>query len=208
VIARLWRGATAHADADDYVGYLRRTGRAESRATAGNQGFSILRRHLGQRTEFVTMSLWDSLDAVRGFAGHDVERAVFFPEDDRYLVERDDDVAHYEADDLGAGPVADGELSRVWHGWAEGENADRYEALLRAEVLPGIHRIDGFKGAFLLRREAGGSAFEFVTVTRWESLDAVRAFAGEDHELAVVPLEAQRLLARFDERSAHYETFV
>lgn len=95
-------------------------------------------------------------------------------------------------------------IARIWHGWANGENADRYEALLRAEILPGIHRIEGYVGAYLLRHEAGGEA-EFVTVTLWESLDAVRAFAGEDYEAAVVPSEARALLSRFDERSVHYE---
>jgi heme-degrading monooxygenase HmoA len=95
-------------------------------------------------------------------------------------------------------------IARIWHGWAVGENADRYEAHLRAEILPGIHRIEGYAGAYLLRREAEGES-EFVTVTLWESLDAVRAFAGADHEAAVVPPEARALLDRFDERSVHYE---
>ena len=95
-------------------------------------------------------------------------------------------------------------IARIWHGWSSGENADRYEALLRAEILPGIHRVEGYAGAYLLRREADGEV-EFVTLTLWESLDAVRAFAGNDHEAAVVPSEARALLSRFDERSAHYE---
>jgi heme-degrading monooxygenase HmoA len=95
-------------------------------------------------------------------------------------------------------------IARVWHGWTRPENADAYEKLLRSEVFPGIRRIDGFRGADLLRAEIGDEV-EFVTVTFFDSLDAVRAFAGEDYELAVVPPEAQRLLTRFDERSAHYE---
>lgn len=95
-------------------------------------------------------------------------------------------------------------IARIWHGWASGENADRYEALLRAEILPGIHRIEGYGGAYLLRREADGEA-EFITVTLWESLDAVRAFAGDDYEAAVVPAEARELLTRLEERSVHYE---
>jgi heme-degrading monooxygenase HmoA len=99
-------------------------------------------------------------------------------------------------------------IGRIWHGWASRENADAYEQLLRAEVLPGIgHRVEGYRGAYVLRRESGDEV-EFVTVTLFDSLDAVRAFAGEDHEVAVVPPEARRLLARFDERSAHYETVV
>jgi antibiotic biosynthesis monooxygenase (ABM) superfamily enzyme len=96
-------------------------------------------------------------------------------------------------------------IGRIWHGWTARENADAYERLLRAEVLPGIgRRVEGYRGAYVLRRESGDEV-EFVTVTLFDSLDA---FAGEDQEVAVVPPEARRLLARFDERSAHYETVV
>ena len=71
-------------------------------------------------------------------------------------------------------------------------------------MLPSIDRVEGFRGAQLLRREAGDEV-EFVTLTIFDSMDAVREFAGEDYEVAVVPPEARRLLSRFDERSAHYE---
>jgi len=96
VIARTWRGWTRADDADAYVEYLQRTGIPEYRATEGNIAAYILRRNVGERTEFVTLTLWDSLDAVHGFAGDDVERAVFYPEDDRFLVERETTVAHFE----------------------------------------------------------------------------------------------------------------
>jgi heme-degrading monooxygenase HmoA len=96
-------------------------------------------------------------------------------------------------------------IARLWHGWTTKENANAYETLLRGEVLPGIqHRVRGFRGARVLRRETADEV-EFVTLTLFDSLDAVRAFAGEDHEKAVVPAEARRLLARFDERSVHYD---
>jgi heme-degrading monooxygenase HmoA len=96
-------------------------------------------------------------------------------------------------------------IARIWHGWAVGENADAYERLLRGEVLPGIERIDGFVGFDLFRADGEDGESEFVTVTYFESLEAVRAFAGEDYEQAVVPPEARALLTRFDERSRHYE---
>ena len=96
-------------------------------------------------------------------------------------------------------------ISRLWHGWTTREKADAYEKLLRSEVLPGIHRVKGFNGAHLLRRD-GKQEVEFVTLTMFDSLDAVKEFAGEDYEVAVVPPEARKLLVRFDERSAHYET--
>ena len=99
-------------------------------------------------------------------------------------------------------------IARIWHGWASRGTADAYEQLLRSEVLPGIEqRVRGFRGAYLLR-DHSGEEVEFVTITLFDSLDAVREFAGDDYELAVVPAEARRLLSRFDERSRHYETLV
>jgi hypothetical protein len=96
-------------------------------------------------------------------------------------------------------------ISRIWHGWTTPEYAGAYEKLLRSEILPGIHRVKGFKGATLLRRDLKGEV-EFVTVTLFDSIDAVREFAGKDYELAVILPEARKLLKRFDERSAHYQT--
>ena len=97
-------------------------------------------------------------------------------------------------------------ISRVWHGWTTRGNAGAYEQLLRATILPGIaaRGIAGYRGAQLYRREAE-DLVEFVTVMFLDSMEAVRAFAGEDYEVAVVPEAARRLLARFDARSAHYE---
>ena len=94
-------------------------------------------------------------------------------------------------------------IARLWHGWTKPENADAYQKLLTAEILPGIHRVSGYRGAQLLRREAGEDV-EFVTLTFFDSMDAVREFAGEDYEVAVIVPEGRALLARFDERSAHY----
>ena len=96
-------------------------------------------------------------------------------------------------------------IARIWHGWSNGEKADAYERLVSEEVLPSINRIEGFLGYDLLRAEGEDGEAEFVTVTYFESIDAVRAFAGEDYEAAVVPAEARELLTRFDERSRHYE---
>lgn len=98
-------------------------------------------------------------------------------------------------------------ISRLWHGWTTRENADAYEELLRTEILPGIHRVDGCLGAYLLRRDIEDGV-EFATLTLFESMDAVRAFAGEDYEIAVVPPEARKLLSKFDQTSKHYETVI
>jgi len=100
-------------------------------------------------------------------------------------------------------------IARVWHGWTTRGNAAAYEDLLRSEILPGIARrgIRGLTGEHLLRRE-DGEEIEFVTILWFDSIDAVREFAGEDYETAVVPEKARRLLARFDARSQHYETVI
>lgn len=97
-------------------------------------------------------------------------------------------------------------ISRIWHGWTTPDNADTYEALLKEEIFVGIQNrhIPGFKGIQLLRREHAGEV-EFVTIMTFDSLDAVREFAGEDYEVAVVPQNAREVLSRFDQRSQHYE---
>jgi heme-degrading monooxygenase HmoA len=96
MIARSWAGATRAADADTYLEYLHATGLAEYRATPGNRGVLALRRIVGDRAEFLLLTLWESEEAIRGFAGDDIGRAVFYPEDERYLVARDERVQHYD----------------------------------------------------------------------------------------------------------------
>jgi heme-degrading monooxygenase HmoA len=97
-------------------------------------------------------------------------------------------------------------ICRIWHGWTTPANADAYETLLRSEIFHGIgeRKIEGFRGIDLLRRPHEDE-LEFATIMWFDSLEAVRAFAGPDYELAVVPDVARRLLKRFDDRSAHYE---
>jgi heme-degrading monooxygenase HmoA len=95
-------------------------------------------------------------------------------------------------------------IGRIWHGWAAREDADAYQTMLNSDVLPGIHRIQGYRGAYVMRREVGDEV-EFITMTIFENLDAVKQFAGEDYTKAVVQGPAQKLLKRADARSSHYE---
>lgn len=99
MIARIWRGATREELADEYVDYLRQTGLKEYKRTPGNRGAYILRRALGDGVEFVTLSFWDSEESIRAFAGEDIAKAVFYPEDDRFLVAREPTAEHYEVFD-------------------------------------------------------------------------------------------------------------
>ena len=100
-------------------------------------------------------------------------------------------------------------ISRIWHGWTTPENADKYETLLKEEIFVGIQnrKIHGFKSIHLLRRDVGKEV-EFVTIMLFDSIDAVREFAGEHYEEAVVPKKARAVLSHFDERSQHYEVRV
>lgn len=100
MIARIWRGMTAASNADEYLDYLRLTGLAEYHATQGNRGVFVLRRTQGEHTEFVLLSLWDSMDAVRRFAGEHVEIAKYYPQDTHYLLELEPHVRHYEVADV------------------------------------------------------------------------------------------------------------
>ncbi len=96
MIARTWRGWTSSVDAAAYAAYIRGTGLRAYRATRGNVGAWPLHRPDAGRTEFVALSLWDRMADIRGFAGEDVGAAVFYPEDDRYLVDRETTVRHYD----------------------------------------------------------------------------------------------------------------
>ena len=100
-------------------------------------------------------------------------------------------------------------IGRIWHGWTTPENAPVYERLLRTEILPSIaaKNLPGYHGAHLLRRQTGGEV-EFVTILWFDSLEGVRALAGEDYEVACVPPRARAVLSRFDARSQHFETLL
>ena len=100
-------------------------------------------------------------------------------------------------------------ISRIWHGWATPDNADAYERIVTTEVLPEIaaRQIPGYRGAHLLRRPLDDEV-EFVTIMWFDSLDSIRQFMGDDFEVAHVPPHARAVLARFDQRSQHYETLL
>lgn len=97
-------------------------------------------------------------------------------------------------------------ICRLWRGWTTPANADAYEAVVRGEVIPGIEarRIPGFQHIDLMRREVGDEV-EFVTIMWFDDLESIKAFMGEEYDVAHVPAAAQAVLARFDERSAHYD---
>ncbi len=96
MIVRIWHGATPESKADAYVDYLKKTGVKNYRATAGNKGVYLLRRIASGKADFLLVTLWESHDAIRRFAGPEPEKAVYYPEDDEYLLEKPEKLVHYE----------------------------------------------------------------------------------------------------------------
>src|SRR5271166_840313 len=95
-------------------------------------------------------------------------------------------------------------IARVWHGYTKPEHADAYEAMLKPELLPGISKVKGYKGSYLLRRNAGAEV-EFITILLWDSIDSIKAVSDADYETAVIPEERRKYLAHFDAKAAHFE---
>ena len=98
MIARIWHGVTPSSKADQYLDYINETGIADYQATEGNQGVYVLRKIEGDRAHFLLLTLWESLDAIKQFAGPDFEKARYYPEDDKYLLERELTVDHYDVE--------------------------------------------------------------------------------------------------------------
>ena len=96
MIARFWHGTTKASKGDAYLRFLEESGIKGYRETEGNRGVYVFRRTEGDRTHFLLLSLWDSLDAVRAFAGPAIERAVYYPEDKDFLLEFEPNVLHYD----------------------------------------------------------------------------------------------------------------
>lgn len=96
MIARIWHGRTPADKADDYLAYVKRTGIDAYRSVEGNRGQYILRKIEGDVAEFTVLSLWESMDAIRAFAGPEPEKPVYYPEDEAYLLELEDKVDHHD----------------------------------------------------------------------------------------------------------------
>ena len=94
-------------------------------------------------------------------------------------------------------------IARIWHGYTKPEHAGAYEKLLKPELLPGLSKVKGFKGSYLLKKVSEAEV-EFCTIMLWDSIDDIRSVAGPNYEIAIIPENRRELLVRFDERSTHY----
>lgn len=208
MISRTWHGPVRAAYADAYHAYFLRTGLPDYRETPGYCGVRVLRRVEAGVAHFLLMTCWRDYDAIRLFAGDEIERARYYPEDTYFLLDQEPFVRHHDVrrmPETGFAAPA-GRLVRRWRGRTSRADADAYEALLLGEIAPGIEArgLDGYHGIMVLRCDTDEEA-EFVTVMDFDSVEAVRAFAGDDYERAVVPPAAQRLLMHYDARAEHYD---
>jgi len=96
MIARIWHGITLPTKANEYFDYLKKTGLADYATTEGNRGVYLLRRIEGDRAHFLTLTFWESEEAIKAFAGADIEKARYYPEDKDFLLEFEPTVTHYE----------------------------------------------------------------------------------------------------------------
>lgn len=96
MIVRIWHGVTSVATSDEYLEYLNRTGIPDYRATSGNRGAVVLRRLENDEAHFLTISMWDSIESIKQFAGDDYEQARYYPEDKKFLKDFEPKVLHYE----------------------------------------------------------------------------------------------------------------
>jgi len=95
-------------------------------------------------------------------------------------------------------------IARIWHGYTKPENADAYESILKPEVLPGIGKVPGYRGAYVLRRPLENE-IEFITILIWDSIDALKAVAGPNYTVSIVPEDRLKYLSRHESQAAHYE---
>ena len=95
-------------------------------------------------------------------------------------------------------------IARIWHGYTKPENAEAYESMLKPEMLPGIGKISGYRGGYVMRRAVDGEV-EFITIMIWDSIDAIKAVAGPNYTVSIIPADRLKYLSRHDAHAAHYE---
>ena len=95
-------------------------------------------------------------------------------------------------------------IARIWHGYTKPEDADGYESTLKPELLPGIGKVPGYRGGYVLRRPLNDEV-EFITIMIWESIDAIKAVAGANYTASIIPENRLKYLSRHDSHAAHYE---
>ena len=182
MIVRLWRGSVPAARAEEYRAYQEEVGPPGYRAIPGVRRIYMLGREVGELYEIAMLTHWDSLDAIRAFAGDPIDQARYYDRDFDFLVDPPEKVEHFEVlasantiDQPGCPPER---IVRLWH---RGVPLERWDEARRLESDVGVRAyatLPGNRGVYLVGRERG-LEYELVTVTLWDSLDAICAFAGD-----------------------------
>lgn len=209
MIARLWRGRVPAARGREYEEYQREVGPPGYRAIPGNRGIFMLGRHRGEEVEIAMLTLWESWDAVRAFAGEPVDRARYYERDRDFLIDPPERVEHFDVV-AADGTRAGGSIVRLWR--ATTEPGRKEEALRReAEIgMPFYRRSAGNRGLFLLSRDVG-QRHEIAMLSLWDSLDSIRGLVGNPPDRANYDEYLRRgldYLIDLPERVEHFELLV
>ena len=191
--ARMWHGRTKANDADEYFGYLCKSGVPDYRRTPGNRGAWVFRRIEGDVAHFNTLTFWESREAIKAFSGDDIEVARYYPEDKKYLLEFEPSVTHYEVysdsspDSFKStrkrGRGDENMIARVWLGVVPIEKAEAYSRYLADFGFRDYQGYSGNRGVHLLRRTEGARV-HFLFLSFWNTREAIVGYAGSDIEQA------------------------
>lgn len=203
MIYRIWHGWTSHEKAALYLALLQRRilPGIENRQIKGYKGHYLLRGDLGDEVEIMTILWFESMEAVREFAGEEYELAVV-PAEARALLSRfDERASHYQ---VFGSAAAKAMIARFWHGLTPAAKSEEYLDYLNKTGIPGYRQTKGNQGALVLRLIKGDKA-HFLTLSFWDSIDSIRQFAGDDYERARYYPEDHQYLLEFEPTVRHYQ---
>ena len=210
MIARIWHGLVPESKSDDYLENHRKNVISACHSIEGNKGVYIFRRNEEGKTHILLLTLWDSIDSIRNFAGDEIEKARYYPEDRDYLLELEPFVVHYEIKEKKENSINQNKLkqknmiARIWHGLVPESKSDDYLENHRKNVISACHSIEGNKGVYIFRRNEEGKT-HILLLTLWDSIDSIRNFAGDEIEKARYYPEDRNYLLELEPFVAHYE---
>jgi heme-degrading monooxygenase HmoA len=207
MIARTWHGAVPIEKSSDYLRLLRTIGLDEYQNTPGNLAAFVLQRTNGDVAHFNLLSFWDSLESIKAYAGDDIDVPRYTTFDPDYLIELEPAVQHHTVLNHDSVPSA-GEfvIARSWQGAVPLEKSDAYAGLMRTVALVDYESTPGNRGAYVLHRIEDDVA-HFQMLTLWKSRVDIRAFAGNDVEVARYYEFDHKYLIEMEPTVLHYEVF-
>ena len=180
LVGRVWHGRTPASKAEEYTRYLNDSGVKKIFAIEGNRGAQLFRRIDGDVAEYFVISYWDTREAIKKFAGEDIEKTHNLPRDPEFLIDLEPRVRHFDVL-FDSGQKGEPRVGRVWHGRTPASKAEEYTRYSKEAGLAKMVAIDGNRGVQLFRRTDGDVA-EYFVISYWDAREAIKEFAGDDIE--------------------------